>query len=87
MPTYEYRCDGCRSTFERFQRITDEPLTICPSCGAGVHRLIGATSFILKGGGWYKSDYSSSSKPKEAEGGCSKEKTSPQCASCPANSE
>ena len=32
MPTYEYRCaDGHH--FERFQQMSDEPLSECPKCG------------------------------------------------------
>ena len=60
MPTYEYRCEKCGHEFERDQRITDEPVKKCPSCRAArVKRLISATSFVLKGGGWYSDLYSS----------------------------
>jgi putative FmdB family regulatory protein len=59
MPTYEYLCDGCGERFERRQRITAEPITECPSCDARrVRRLISASSFQLKGSGWYLTDYS-----------------------------
>jgi putative FmdB family regulatory protein len=74
MPTYEYECTrGCR--FEIEQSIKDEPLKRCPksACprgtgGVSVRRLISASSFILKGGGWYSDGYSSKggSKPKES---------------------
>lgn len=57
MPIYEYQCDRCHKTFERFQRITDEPLYHCPDCKGKVRRLISCTSFSLKGGGWYKDGY------------------------------
>ena len=72
MPTYEYQCDKCGVEFEREQRISDDPIRTCPECGARrVKRLISATAFVLKGGGWY-SDLYSSSKPGSAapsEGG------------------
>jgi putative FmdB family regulatory protein len=63
MPTYEYQCEKCGVEFEREQRISDDPIRTCPKCGAKrAKRLISATSFVLKGGGWY-SDLYSSSKP------------------------
>ena len=63
MPTYEYACDKCGHEFEREQRITEDPVKTCPECKSRkVQRLISATSFVLKGGGWY-SDLYSSSKP------------------------
>ena len=61
MPIYEYRCKGCKKEFELLQKITDEPLATCPKCGKQVKRLISQTSFALKGGGWYKDGYSSTS--------------------------
>ena len=61
MPIYEYRCKGCKKEFELLQKITDEPLATCPKCGKQVKRLISQTSFTLKGGGWYKDGYSSTS--------------------------
>jgi putative FmdB family regulatory protein len=57
MPIYEYLCDGCGKSLEVMQRITDAPLGTCPSCGGGLQRLISNTSFILKGTGWYVTDY------------------------------
>ncbi len=60
MPTYEYeREDGTR--FEIEQRISEDALKVCPTTGQSVKRLISATSFQLKGSGWYKTDYASSS--------------------------
>ena len=56
MPIYEYRCGGCGHEFEEWQKIHDEPVKKCPSCrGRRVERLVSATSFQLKGGGWYVS--------------------------------
>jgi putative FmdB family regulatory protein len=62
MPTYEYQCDVCHDHFERFQQMTDEPLTKCPGCGGPVRRLIGTGAGILfKGSGFYATDYAKSS--------------------------
>ena len=58
MPTYEYRCDLCGHEMEAIQRISADALTTCPQCeGEGLKRLISRTSFMLKGGGWYATDY------------------------------
>jgi len=66
MPTYEYQCEKCRHEFEREQRITDDPIKTCPKCKAPkAKRLISATSFVLKGSGWYSDLYSSSNAKKE----------------------
>jgi putative FmdB family regulatory protein len=68
MPTYEYQCEKCGHEFEREQRITDDPIKTCPKCKAPrAKRLISATSFVLKGGGWYSDLYSSNGAKKEAK--------------------
>ena len=64
MPTYEYECDACHRVFEVRQRITENPLTTCDACGGAVHRLLSAAPFILKGEGWYVTDYPSESRKK-----------------------
>ncbi len=58
MPTYTYRCDGCNHEFEEKQKITDDALEECPECQEPkLKRLITNTSFILKGDGWYETDF------------------------------
>lgn len=48
------------------QKISDPPLTRCPACGGNLEKKISATSFQLKGGGWYKDGYSNKTeKPVE----------------------
>jgi putative FmdB family regulatory protein len=65
MPYYEYRCSACGQELEVMQRITDEPLDACPSCGGHLNKLISNTGFILKGTGWYATDYArKSASPK-----------------------
>jgi putative FmdB family regulatory protein len=53
--------------FEIRQRISEEPLTVCEVCGGHVRRLLSAAPFILKGGGWYVTDYPSQSRKKAME--------------------
>ena len=67
MPTYEYECAACRRVFEIRQRISEPPLTTCDACGGAVHRLLSAAPFILKGEGWYVTDYPSESRKKARE--------------------
>jgi putative FmdB family regulatory protein len=64
VPKYDYQCDDCKQTYEVSQRISEAPLTTCRHCGGHIRRLIGAASFILKGGGWYVTDYPSESRKK-----------------------
>ncbi len=67
MPTYEYACDECGRTYEVRQRISAPPLTRCQHCNGPVRRLLSAAPFILKGGGWYATDYPSESRKKAME--------------------
>ena len=67
MPIYEYACDDCRKQCEVIQKVTDEPISICPDCGGQMHKLVSQTSFILKGTGWYVTDYASPERKKALE--------------------
>ena len=68
MPIYEYRCQACGHELEAMQRISADPLTSCPQCAKdGLKRLISQTSFVLKGSGWYATDYAGK-KPAPASG-------------------
>ena len=64
MPTYEYECLKCPRVFEVRQRITEPSLETCDRCGGPIHRLLSAAPFILKGGGWYVTDYPSEARKK-----------------------
>lgn len=64
MPTYEYQCDTCGRIFEVRQRISAAPLKTCEVCGGAVRRLLSPAPFILKGGGWYVTDYPSNARKK-----------------------
>ena len=63
MPIYEYACKKC-GEFEVTQRITEDPLKKCPSCGRTVTKLISQSAFHLKGSGWYATDYGKNGKTK-----------------------
>jgi len=58
MPIYEYACKNCDHTLDALQKMDEEPLVFCPSCGeAGLKKLISAPRFRLKGEGWYETDF------------------------------
>ena len=58
MPLYEYRCGACGHEFEVLQKVSDRPIRKCESCGRlKAKRAISQTSFVLKGSGWYVTDY------------------------------
>ena len=68
MPTYEYLCAKCGHQFEKYQSMSDQPLSVCPKelCGqkkwgkGKVKKQIGAgAGLIFKGSGFYITDYRS----------------------------
>ena len=61
MPTYEYACRNCSHRFETWQKMTDEPLTICPECGGHIRRVLFPAGIVFKGSGFYKTDHASGS--------------------------
>ena len=71
MPIYEYHCGKC-GDFEIMQKMSDKPLTTCPTCRRKVTKLISSTTFHLKGSGWYITDYA---RKGEGSGGAKSEKT------------
>jgi putative FmdB family regulatory protein len=73
MPIYEYSCDACDHVFELLQRVGAEPPEACPDCGEPrVRKLVSSTSFVLKGGGWYKDGYGLNKGSSGSSGGGSK---------------
>ncbi|MDA8107451.1 MAG: zinc ribbon domain-containing protein [Betaproteobacteria bacterium] len=70
MPIYEYRCADCGFQDEFLQKVSEAPLTVCPSCGkASLRKLLSAAGFQLKGSGWYATDFrNSGTKPAPAGG-------------------
>jgi putative FmdB family regulatory protein len=60
MPIYEYQCAACGRVTEKWQKISEPPLTVCPACGGDLNKLISSCTFHLKGSGWYVTDYGGS---------------------------
>lgn len=68
MPTYDYECSACEHRFEHFQKITDDPLAVCPKCKRKkLIRLFGTGAAVMfKGSGFYQTDYRSESYKRAA---------------------
>lgn len=58
MPIYAYQCAACGHTQDVLQKISDAPLTQCPSCETeNFSKQVTAAGFQLKGSGWYETDF------------------------------
>ena len=89
MPIYEYKCTKCGKEFEVLQRSYDVDEAPCEYCGAPGKRFMSNTSFVLKGTGWYVTDYKANggcSASGGGEGGCSKPAEAPAADAAPAAS-
>ncbi len=69
MPIYEYACKSCGFEKDVLQKLSDAPLTQCPSCDEeSFVKKISAAGFRLKGGGWYETDFKTGNKKNLAGG-------------------
>jgi len=84
MPIYEYICEKCDKHLEVIQKITEGPLTTCPDCDGALRKMISSTSFVLKGTGWYATDYAANKNSSTKTAPAQKQKDS--CASSPKTS-
>lgn len=64
MPIYAYRCESCGFAKDVLQKISDQPLTVCPECGKeSFKKQVTAAGFQLKGSGWYVTDFRGGTPP------------------------
>ena len=56
MPMYDYRCKACGARFEAWQKFTDDPISVCPTCSGPAQRVIHAAGIMFKGSGFYVTD-------------------------------
>lgn len=69
MPIYAYKCESCGHAKDVLQKISDQPLTDCPACGAATFsKQLTAAGFQLKGSGWYVTDFRSGGAAAAAPG-------------------
>ncbi|MGE0097081.1 MAG: FmdB family zinc ribbon protein [Hydrogenophaga sp.] len=64
MPIYAYKCESCGHAKDVLQKMSDDPLSVCPACGQSTFRKqLTAAGFQLKGSGWYVTDFREGQKP------------------------
>ena len=74
MPIYEYKCSHCGHQLEAIQKISDDPLLLCPNCNKnGLKKQVTAPSFRLKGSGWYETDFKTGKKKNLSDDSSKKE--------------
>ena len=74
MPIYEYKCSHCGHQLEAIQKISDDPLLLCPNCDKnGLKKQVTAPSFGLKGSGWYETDFKTGKKKNLSDDSSKKE--------------
>ena len=72
MPIYAYKCESCGFSKDVLQKMSDAPLSDCPSCGgSSFKKQLTAAGFQLKGSGWYATDFKggSTAAPASTPGG------------------
>ena len=90
MPIYAYKCESCGFAKDALQKISDAPLTQCPSCNAATFKKqVTAAGFQLKGSGWYATDFkngntAAAAKPEGKSEGQSDSKSDGKSADAPA---
>lgn len=84
MPTYSYSCQQCNYKFDLFQKITDNPICMCPHCNTpNAKRLIGGgCGLIFKGSGFYITDYRDSTYQERARAEAGTSCSSKESVSC-----
>jgi putative FmdB family regulatory protein len=95
MPIYEYECPKC-GRFDALQKMSAPALKTHDVCGSKVRKVMSASSFALKGSGFYVNDYGGrnaaaitgkgekAEKKADAKPDCKPSPKSEACASCPA---
>jgi putative FmdB family regulatory protein len=87
MPIYAYKCASCGHAKDVLQKMSDDPLTVCPACGqSSFQKQVTAAGFQLKGSGWYVTDFrgGSSATAAPAVAGGESGTTAPDAAGKPA---
>jgi putative FmdB family regulatory protein len=80
VPTYQYACTECGEQLEAVQKFTDDPLTVCETCGGRLRKVFSPVGIVFKGSGFYRTDSRNGS-------GSSPAKDKPAGASAPGSGE
>ena len=68
MPVYEYQCGSCGGRFEVARKFSDPAISECHLChAANVRKVLSTPAFVLKGSGWYVTDYASGDRKEGME--------------------
>jgi len=84
MPVYEYECGSCGGRFEAVRKFSDPDLSECSLCkAANIRKVLSTPAFVLKGNGWYVTDYPTDDRKKanESEKPKNESKPAPGCSS------
>jgi len=65
VPTYQYACTDCADRVEVVQKFTDDPLTVCASCGGRLRKVYSPVGIVFKGSGFYRTDSRAAQKGSE----------------------
>src|SRR5580658_5913094 len=65
VPTYQYACTDCADRVEVVQKFTDDPLTVCASCGGRLRKVFSPVGIVFKGSGFYRTDSRAAQKSSE----------------------
>lgn len=74
MPIYEYVCNDCGKKFELIENFHNDTEKECEYCSGKAKRVVSQSSFVLKGTGWYLTDYAKKTPPQDS----SQKKDAPQ---------
>ncbi len=68
MPTYQYACTDCGDRTEVVQKFTDDPLSVCTTCGGRLRKVFSPVGIVFKGSGFYRTDSRNGSTVPAADG-------------------
>ena len=81
MPIYAYRCEECGFAKDVLQKMSEDPLSVCPACGkSSFKKQVTAAGFQLKGSGWYVTDFRGGSGSSGAAAGDAADVAAARCA-------
>jgi putative FmdB family regulatory protein len=75
MPTYDYLCESCGNRFDAWQKMSDDPITLCPKCAGHVRRIIHPAGIVFRGSGFYSTDTRGASAAADSGASSSDEAT------------
>ena len=75
MPTYQYACTDCGDRTEVVQKFTDDPLSVCTTCGGKLRKVFSPVGIVFKGSGFYRTDSRNGSTVPAADGSKEKDKS------------